>query len=67
MKSLILPNRELLYDPVGEETILNLTGPTDTVFRVNEDPDWMRARPLLNSLGRKYGKFLIEVSRKRGK
>jgi hypothetical protein len=59
---IITPNEILMTSPEQQVT-LNLTGPTDTVFRVNEDLDWLRARTLLNSLGRKYGKFLIEVSR----
>lgn len=54
------PSTELI-SPQAEDITIAVTGATDTVFRLNDDPAWHRIRPLLNNLCRRHGDFVIEL------
>ena len=57
-------NGSELLQSMPEEMTIALTA--RNALQINDDRDWLKVRPLLNSLFRKYGTFAIEVVRKPG-
>ncbi len=59
--TIIRPNGDELIQRMPEQMTIELN--SKNALQINDDRDWLRLRPFLNSLFLKYGTFSIEVSR----